>query len=301
MNVNVLDVPRDSFSSQDLIKAQRQLLAAYAQTMVGIKNLPLLIHRPPGNPAKAWWLIGVPKPVVRSLVKRHIRLYAGALGAAFTITAVQSSEESGGERRRAMNEASQECTAIAHITRPHISVANVLAVAATVLGLVGLFYAFPHISSTNLLPALIPILLIISIFGVLPWILYSRSVQYTKKLFRPNDPVVTIVGTTPENPDLNEPLSISEVEGIVLDKTGALRPKNWHESSSMLWLVAIIYATTAACYIFVRWGQVFTLIAVAYVSSFLILFYISKVIGIIKYIIGKVVRSARSVSEVIRY
>jgi hypothetical protein len=289
INIDALKVPCHDLSSRDLIKVQRQLLGAYAQILLGVKNLPFLIHRPPGNSRKAWWYIGVPKPVVRSLVKRHIRLHADALGAALTVAAVQNNMENEDELRKAMNEASQECAVIAGMMRPHISIGNVVTIIATGLGLVGLFYAFPHvhISSKNAFPALVPILLIISIFGLLPWTLYFRSVQYTKKLFKLNESATTTVDAGPEDISPNKTLSINEVEGMMFDETAILRPKTWHESSRVIWLVAIVYATIIGWYIYDRYGKTLTLIALVYVALVFSPYYIPKTLDIIKRIIAK--------------
>jgi len=224
------------------VGAVHLLLAGYAQIVDLLGALPVVIRRPPGSKTD-WWVLGAPRPVVKTLVSLHLRRRLAALGSALLRAALLCNDEPDSRSRRMLAEASAECRAFAG-TLPRRGLLAVLAtIAATSLSILSPFLLLPHIPLTGRVVSqfVLPVLAGVLIFGVAPLLMFFRAVRYKRALFNPPSAVDL---KSAEN--VNTDWDVYELERAAFAAVAVLEQREWESRQTILWLIGAIYLAAIA-------------------------------------------------------
>jgi Protein of unknown function (DUF3592) len=222
-----------------VVGAHHRLLAAYVQVIGQVNGLPLMTHRKPGEDAQRW-RIGAPRPVIESLMAAHVRKRLRALAGALSRMAVSHVSDDDTVRRR-LNEAGQECGALA-ATLPRRSWLG-LAIPPITIGLA----IYPilhqplnaHFSVRSVLTAAISVLFVTVIFAIIPLMAFFRSVLCEQALFS-----AAVASREPEPGESAIPEAESDIyrlEQQAFGEAGIKEPREWEGAPSLRWLVAAVY------------------------------------------------------------
>jgi len=222
----------------------RRLLAGYVQTVRLAADLPLVVRRPPG-PSTSWWLLGAPRPVVRTLVLLQLRLRLTALANALIHHAMQTGGQEGELARSRLIEASRDCRALAD-SLPKLAW---LAVAATIgtacLTIVGPFGSWPelgrivsHLHRYLNSPQTLEVTLAGLGFAVLPLLVLFHSVSCARALLSPAT-AIPRWAEAHEATWLRADWDVHQLERDAFASAGALRPpESWRW---LRWIVGAVY------------------------------------------------------------
>lgn len=272
------DLPEDSLN--DILSAQRQLLAAYSQLIKGVKQLPFMIHIPPGDGAREWWYTGVLRPVARSFIEKHVSAHAQSLADAFIVSSV-SNPDSKDDRRMALADAGQECSSLAGTLRPRARIWDKISL---VLGLVVPFVAIPQLQPSVLHKegriAFIIADFLLLLIGLLPTLIYIRSARYARRVFRPSiyDRIgshETSASPPHPNPDATDTLKpINYLEQRLFQAMFIRRPVYWLMQPWVSWAVLGLYVAGILSYVGVTfhgyaigWAAFYCVVGIALLNS----------------------------------
>jgi hypothetical protein len=218
-----------------IITAHHRLLAAYTNVLGESKNLPPIIRCPPGQ-GNSWWWLGVPRPLVESLVTRHLRRRLRSLRGALTCRALQSDVDDGGTHRRALREASQECQELADSLPRSASLALLVPVITIGFPIYATFFATPHINIT--IGFLIGLYLAWLFIGVVTIMIFYRSIRCKRALFSLSIVERPMTGASAQS--FNE-WNLYEFETEAFKRAGEIEPREFEGEQWILWLLGGVY------------------------------------------------------------
>jgi len=222
----------------------RRLLAGYVQTVRLVADLPLVVRRPPG-PSTSWWLLGAPRPVVRTLVLLRLRPRLTALANALVHQAMETGGQEGELARSRLIEASRDCRTLAD-SLPKLAW---LAVGATIgtaaLTIVGPLGSWPELGRiVSYLhhylnsPQTLEVTLAGLAFAVLPLLVLFHSVSCARALLSPAT-AIPRWAEAHEATWLRADWDVHQLETDAFAWAGALRPReSWRW---LRWIVGAVY------------------------------------------------------------
>ena len=256
----------------------RLLLAGYVQTVRLVADLPLVVRRPPG-PSTSWWLLGAPRPVVRTLVLLRLRPRLTTLANVLVHQAMETGGQEGELARSRLIEASRDCRTLAD-SLPKLAW---LAVGATIgtaaLTIVGPLGSWPelgrivsHLHHSLNSPQTLEVTLAGLAFAVLPLLVLFHSVSCARALLSPAT-AIPRWAEAHEATWLRADWDVHQLETDAFAWAGALGPReSWRW---LRWMVGAVYglafgysvvhshawwalawmAAAVAAYVLSRWCQ----------------------------------------------
>lgn len=222
----------------------RRLLAGYAQTVRLVADLPLVVRRPPG-PSTSWWLLGAPRPVVRTLVALQLRPRLTTLANALVHQAMATGGQERELARSRLIEASRDCRALAD-SLPKLAwlavAATIGTAALTIEGPLGSWHGLgriiSHLHHHLNSPQTLAVTLAGLAFAVLPLLVLFHSVNCARALLSP----ATAIPRWAEAHKatwLRADWDARQLEADAFAAAGALRPReSWRW---LRWTVGAVY------------------------------------------------------------
>jgi hypothetical protein len=234
-------LPQVTDAELDVIGTHHRLLAAYVQIINQLNDLPFIIRCRPGQPDPPWWWLGAWRPLVGSLVVRHLRRRLRALSSALVRAAVLTDIEDGGAGRRALHEASQECKELAGTLRRSTWLALLAAAITFFLPVYATFFAAPHIHVTG---RLVFGFYVASLYvGAVLLLAFYRSILCKRALFSAT--VLDCVSSANDSTVLDEWDSY-RLEKEAFTQGGASKPRELVGQPWIPWLLGAVYALALA-------------------------------------------------------
>ena len=217
-----------------------KLLAGYVQAIRLMADLPLVVRRPPG-PSTSWWLIGAPRPLIRTLIVVQLRRRLEALADALVHQTVETAGRDGGRARGRLLQASQECRALAAILPRRGWLAVTATVATTGLSVIGPFLPLPHRQPEWLNGHhALQIILALFAFVAVPLLMFFRAVICKRTLLSPATAMPRWAAAY-EATWLCADWNVYELEKNAFASVGAVEPREWEAMRWLPWLAVVGY------------------------------------------------------------
>jgi hypothetical protein len=248
-----------------------RLLAGYVQAVRCAADLPLIVRRPPG-PSTNWWLLGAPRPVIRTLVLLRLRRRLAALANALVHQAMETGSEDGGQVRGRLIEASRDCRALAASLPKLAWLAIGATVATTCLTVLGPLADWSELSKTvSHVPSghVLKVALFGLAFAVVPLVVLFHSVSCAQALLSPAT-AIPAWAEAHEATWLRADWDVHQLEADAFASAGAARPReSWRW---LRWVTGTIYGL-AFGYSVIHWHAWW---ALAWIAAAVAVYALSK-------------------------